>query len=278
MIDHHMPDEIYHARPELSSTGARSLLPEFKGSPAKYIWEKQHPRTSRSFDIGHAVHAKVLGTGLQAIAYPEDLLATNGAASTKAAKDWAAEQRENGFVPMKSVEVNVINRITESVLAEREARKILEMPHRETSIFARSPEGVDCRARFDVYGVDPTTGRTAGADLKTADDITPHGFNRHVVEYGYFVQEAWYRDVHRFETGEELDSFKFIVAETKGPYQVAVYPLDVMYLEIGRKLAREARDTYQRCVETGEWPGIEGELLAPPSWLIYEHEDEMEIA
>jgi len=267
-----MPDEVYHRRPELSSTGARSLLPAFKGSPAKFQWDRMHPRTSNAFDIGHAVHAKVLGTGLQAIAYPEELLASNGAASTKAAKDWAIEQRDNGFVPMKSVEVNVINKITEAVLANKEARQILEMPHRETSIFSKSPEGVPVRARFDVYGDHD------GADLKTAADVTPRGFNKHVVEYGYFMQEAWYRDVHRFETDEELDSFKFIVASTTGPYDVVVYELDVIYRDIGRKLAQEAREVYQRCMETNTWPGIEGELLAPPNWLIYEHEDEMEIA
>ncbi|MEV4777489.1 PD-(D/E)XK nuclease-like domain-containing protein [Microbacterium sp. LWH12-1.2] len=264
-----MPDEIYHARPELSSTGARTLLPEFKGSPAKFIWEKSHPRTSRAFDIGHAVHAKVLGTGLQAVAYPEDLLASNGAASTKLAKDWAQEQRDNGFVPMKSVEVNVINKITEAVLANTDARKVLEQPHRETSIFSTSPEGVPVRARFDIYG------NTAGADLKTTADASPRGFNHHVVEFGYFVQHAWYDDVHFFETGERLDSFSFIAVQTTGPYHVAVYPLDVMYLEIGRKLAREARDVYQRCVETNTWPGIEGELLAPPNWLVYEHEEQV---
>lgn len=271
MIDHHMPDEIYHARPELSSTGARTLLPEFKGSPAKFIWNQSHPRTTKAYDVGHAVHAKVLGTGLQAVAYPDDLLASNGAASTKAAKEWALEQRDNGFVPMKSVEVHIINRISEAVLADRDARKVLEMPHRESSVFARSPEGVPCRARFDIYG------DGSGGDLKTADDISPRGFNKHVVEYGYFVQEAWYRDVHRFETGEELDSFKFVVAETKGPFQVAVFELDVIYRDIGSKLAREARDTYQRCVESGEWPGVEGELLAPPNWLVYQHEEEVVI-
>lgn len=269
MIDHNMPDEVYHRRPELSSTGARSLLPAFKGSPAKYMWDRTHPRTSSAFDIGHAVHAKVLGTGLQAVAYPEELLASNGAASTKAAKDWATEQRDNGFVPMKSVEVAVIGKITEAVLDNPDARKILELPHRETSIFSTSPEGVPVRARFDIYG------DTAAADLKTTTDASPRGFSRHVVEYGYFVQEAWYRDVHKFETGEDLDSFKFIAVETSGPYQVAVHELDVIYRDIGTKLAREARDVWQRCMDTGEWPGIEGELLAPPNWLVYEHEEEV---
>lgn len=271
VIVHDMPDEVYHRRPELSSTGARSLLPEFKGSPAKFMWERTHPRTSQSFDVGHAVHAKVLGTGLQAVAYPEDVLASNGAASTKAAKDWAQEQRDSGFVPMKAVEVVVINKITEAVLANPDARKVLELPHRETSIFSTSPEGVPVRARFDIYG------DTKAADLKTTTDASARGFGKHVIEYGYFVQEAWYRDVHRFETGVELESFKFIAVETSGPYQVAVHELDIMYRDIGTTLARTARDTYQRCVETDTWPGVEGELLAPPTWMVYQHEEEITV-
>lgn len=270
MIDYSMPDEQYHTRPELSSTGARLLLPEFKGSPAKYLWDQSHPRAgTKSFDIGHAVHAKVLGTGLQAVAYPEELLGANGAASTKVAKEWAQEQRDNGFVPMKAVEVRVINKITEAVLANTDARKVLEQPHRETSIFSRSPEGVDVRARFDIYGTQHA------ADLKTTTDASVRGFTKHVLEYGYFVQEAWYRDAHRFETGEELDSFKFVAVETSGPYHVAVHELDDIFRDIGHKLARKARDTYQECVESGVWPGIDGETLTPPTWLLYEHDEGM---
>lgn len=270
MIDYSMPDERYHARPELSSTGARLLLPEFKGSPAKYLWDQSHPRVgTKSFDIGHAVHAKVLGTGLQAVAYPEDVLAKNGAASTAAAKEWAQEQRDNGFVPMKAVEVRVINKITEAVLGNADARKVLEQPHRETSIFSRSPEGVDVRARFDIYG------NTSGADLKTTTDASPRGFLKSVLEYGYYVQSAWYDDVHTFETGEPLESFTFVAVETSGPYQVAVYPLDEIFRDIGHKLARKARDTHQECVASGVWPGIDGETLTPPNWLVYEHEEEV---
>lgn len=266
-----MSDEDYHARSELSSTGARTLLPEFGGSPAKFQWNLTHPRTSKSYDIGHAVHARVLGTGLQAVAYPEELLAANGAASTKAAKDWAAEQRDAGFVPMKAVEVKVVRKITDAVLANEEARRILEQPHRETSVFASSPEGVDVRARFDVYG------ETEAADLKTTTDASARGFLRHVVDYGYFVQEAWYRDVHKFATGNALERFRFIAVETSGPYQVAVHTLDDLFVAIGTDLARIARETYATCRQTGVWPGISGEILGPPNWMLYQHEQEIAV-
>lgn len=272
MIEYDLPDELYHRRPELSSTGARSLLPAFKGSPAKYMWDRTHPPMGkRSYDFGHAIHERVLGVGSEVVEYPLEHQTPSGNPSTKKATvEWEEEQRKNGLVPLAPADARKIKGVIEAVLANPDARKILELPHRETSIFNTSPEGVPVRARFDIYG------DTAAADLKTTTDASPRGFSRHVVEYGYFVQEAWYRDVHKFETGEDLDSFKFLAVETSGPYQVAVHELDVIYRDIGTKLAREARDVWQRCMDTGEWPGIEGELLAPPNWLVYEHEDEME--
>ena len=269
MIDYAMTDEVYHTRPELSSTGARSLLPEFDGSPAKFQWMQGREFNTPAFDIGHAVHAKVLGTGLQAVAYPEELLASNGAASTKAAKEWAEDARANGMVPMKAVEVHVINKIVEAVMSNPDARKVLELPHRETSIFNVSPEGIPVRARFDVYG------NGAAADLKTTLDASPRGFARSVVKYGYYMQEAWYRDVHRWETGLELEKFKFIAVQTTGPYQVAVHELDAEFRQIGFKLAETARETYARCRETGMWPGVPGEILSPPNWLAYEYEEDI---
>ncbi|MEV4773826.1 PD-(D/E)XK nuclease-like domain-containing protein [Microbacterium sp. LWH12-1.2] len=159
-----------------------------------------------------------------------------------------------------------------SVLANTDARKVLEQPHRETSIFSTSPEGVPVRARFDIYG------NTAGADLKTTADASPRGFNHHVVEFGYFVQHAWYDDVHFFETGERLDSFSFIAVQTTGPYHVAVYPLDVMYLEIGRKL----HEKHATCISDASLSretrgrGIEGDTCSHrPNWLVYEHEEQV---
>ena len=51
-----MPEEEYHRRPELSSTGARLLLE----SPAKFAYAQTHPQPHKqAFDVGHAVHARV---------------------------------------------------------------------------------------------------------------------------------------------------------------------------------------------------------------------------
>jgi hypothetical protein len=44
-IVHNLDEAEYHAHPALSSTGARLLLPEYKGSPKKFQYAQTHRRT-----------------------------------------------------------------------------------------------------------------------------------------------------------------------------------------------------------------------------------------
>lgn len=91
---HDISVEEYHAdpcaAPSLSSTLAGLLL---NRSP-RHAWTA-HPRLnpehqskdSKTFDIGRAAHRAVLGKGGDFIAYPDRVLAKNGAASTSEAKE-----------------------------------------------------------------------------------------------------------------------------------------------------------------------------------------------
>lgn len=257
-----MPDSEYHSRPELSSTGARLIL----DSPAKFKYWQGRENNSHAFDVGKAVHARVLGVGAQAVAYPDDVLASNGAASTKAAKEWAEAARADDLIPMKASDMRPIAGMSEALLAHSEARTILEAASgREVSIFA-DVDGVPSRARYDILGEDN------GGDVKTAVDASPDGFNRAVAAHGLHVQEAWYRDVRRAETGTELAGFKFLVVEKTAPYLVGVYDLDIVWRDIGRERAKEAREKWLRATETGVWPGYESQTLSCPQFVFYDHE------
>ena len=80
-----LPDHVYHAdpspRPSLSSTLARVILDQ---SPL-HAWTR-HPRLNpfyesedrKTFDIGRAAHRAVLGAGGDYVAYPPEMLASNG--------------------------------------------------------------------------------------------------------------------------------------------------------------------------------------------------------
>src|ERR1035437_2800138 len=148
-----MPEIEYHAAPGLSSTGMKWLL----RSPKHYRQNMDHRVEKAVFDLGHAVHAKVLGVGLGVTVIPTDLLASNGAASTKAAKDWIALVRAKGEVPIKAEVFAKVDAIAEAVLSNPKAHTLLSLDgDTEVSLFADDPEtGVHMRGRIDNLGTFP---------------------------------------------------------------------------------------------------------------------------
>jgi hypothetical protein len=266
MILEALPDAEYHQRTELSSTGARLLL----DSAARYRYWADHPQPSKpAFDLGTAAHAKILGIGAGVIEFPAEHLTPSGNVSTKAATvEWEQKQRAKGLIPISSSDARRVDAMAEAVLADDRARRVLEtIQGREVTII-HDVDGVPSRARFDLYD-----GVKAG-DLKTTRDASPKAFNRSVGAYGYHIQERFYEDVHTAETGTNLESFTFLVVESSPPHLVGVYDLDWMWDDIAQKRTRHARDLYRSCTEAGEWPGYAPVTLTPPTWAVYENEEE----
>lgn len=268
-----MTDEEYHSDPveggSLSSTGAKALL----RSPAHYKWQQENRVDKATFDIGHAVHSMVLGVGLDIVAIPEEMLASNGAASTKEAKEFIAKSRENGQVPLKADVVAECKALTESVLAHPLARALLESTGKaEQSIFAQDPAtGVWLRARAD-YLNDNMLDHPVIVDLKTSVSADPRDFGRSAADFGYDIQSEWYQHVLGLARGDKNVNFRFIVVEKSAPYLVSVIELDAEYAAIGRVRMRRAIDTFKECVDKNEWPGYPetANLVGPPTWLAYD--------
>jgi hypothetical protein len=273
-IQHNLPEATYHARPELSSTGARLLLPEYKGSPAKFQWAKSHPRTSRAFDVGHATHAKVLGVGASVIAYPAEHLTAGGNVSTKAATvEWEQEQRGYGLTPVSPDDIERVDAMAEAVLSHETARPFFEVAaHREVSVFA-TIDDVPVRARFDALS-DETRNGVYAIDLKTTEDATPDGFTRSVSKWGYDTQQAWYEDVYTASEGHRVDRFILVAIEKTAPFEVTVCELPEMWVAMGRTKAAASRRIFRECTDTGVWPGYDPSVqyLDPPAWAVIDYE------
>lgn len=259
-----MPEATYHARPELSSTGARRIL----DSPARFKYDMTHRTESRAFDLGHVVHSKILGVGSPVVAYPDEHLTPSGNPSTKAeTRKWEAAQRAAGVVPIAQADMDQADRMAEAVLAHKGARAILEKPgHPEVSVFGTDPDtGVECRARFDRLS------DGLGADVKTtAGSASPSGFSRDAAKYGYPVQEAWYAETLAWAAVGELVPVAFVVVEKARPHLVAVHYFDDITRMVARDLAARARTLYAECAATNDWPGYSPEpytTQAPGWWL-----------
>lgn len=260
----------YHADPipggSLSSSIARTLLSQ---SPGHARWQMDNPRESKAFDIGRAAHRSLLGKGDDFAVCPDELLASNGAMSTKAAKEWAEEMRARGITPIKADEAEAVAAMA---AAAREHLSLcgltLDPAHSEVAAFGKVEE-VWCRALID----NAPDGADWLLDAKTTTDASPEACIRSVTAYGYDVQAAHYLETWKAATGEDR-RFLFLFVEKEAPHGCSLVELysdptdPADWMVSAREKTAEARAIWTECRATGHWPmypaGVA--LLGAPAW------------
>lgn len=259
-----LSDDTYHSdpcsAPSLSSTLARKIInqsPLHAWTASARLNPGHVPQIKKTFDLGKAIHRAILGRGGDYVAYPDELLASNGAASTAAAKTWAEEQRAAGRTPLKAEEVDRIGAI-----ADHATRALAEMgitfdPERAEVTAIAEIDGVTCRALIDSAPADP---RIPLRDLKSCEDASPDACIRAVETYGLDVQAAHYLDVWKAATGEDR-RFEFVFVEKTEPFEVCVVRLlddpaaEADWMLSARSKIAEARRIWRECLEANHWPG-----------------------
>lgn len=259
-----MPEDEYFAHPALSASGMKTLL----RSPKHFRFartENQAPKTE--FDVGHAVHARVLGRGMPIVEIPARLLSgVNMAIQSSAAKEWVEKARLDGSVPLKPKDYLKVTKTSDAVLTNVKAQRVLEAaPFREVSLFGQDEAtGVQMRGRLDLLG-------DVLGDLKTAADISTRKITSAVVDLGYDVSAAVYRELVRLVLGYDPGPMHLVFVEKEPPYDVRVVRLAGGWEVTGESKMRGALDLFAWCTEQGKWPGDDedgGEIhdLPVPVW------------
>jgi hypothetical protein len=268
-VVHDLDEKVYHSHPALSySTGKHYLR-----SPAHYLHELNNRKERKEFDFGHAVHGLVLGTGMGIVEIPESVLASNGAVSTTAAKEFIANARADGKVPLKADVFEKVKACANAVLMNTEARGLLEVAGEpEVSLFATDPDtGIEIRGRLD-YLPDARPGeRTKPIDLKTAVNATPRKIVRAIVDFDYDLQAAMYRHLVHLTRGDDVGPMVHIYVETDEPHGVQVIELaDEGWIRGGDLKLQTVLERHAECMESGVWPGYDNGalILAPPIWYL----------
>lgn len=250
--------DIYHRdpapEPSLSSTVAKTLInqsPLHAWTISPRLNPNWEPDNRKAFDIGRAAHRQVLGVGDDFEAIPADLLGANGAASTKAAKEFIEDCRARGVTPLKEAEVDAIHAIAARVKAKLGLLDIhLDPAHSEVAALAQF-DGVWNRCMIDNAPSDP---RQPLYDLKTTVDASPAQVERTIMNYGYQMQAQHYIDIWKATTGEER-SFVFIFVEKEPPFEVTLARIAYGTMVIAKKQIGRARELWRLCLDRGEWPG-----------------------
>jgi hypothetical protein len=281
-----MPHADYLAHPALSASGAKVLTQP--GGPARYQYEREHGRPPRRvFDVGHAVHAEVLGVDpgcdvvlLNANTDPdvEDPVPAPDY-RTKAAQQHRDAIRAAGRVPVLESDVAVARDMAAVLRAHPIASKLLhpDSGRPEVSLFWHDPEhGVDRRCRVDWLRHADAAGRLILVDYKTCADASPRAVAAAAVRYGYHQQGAWYRDLILGLGLATSVPVVLVFQETTPPYLPHVVELDEQLLRMGAERNAHALALFAACTDTDTWPGYSDTsitLLSPPTWALYEHDE-----
>jgi exodeoxyribonuclease VIII len=249
-------NEAYHAQEALSASGAKRIL----RSVAHYLVPTE---TTPAMMLGTAIHTAVLEPDEFVKTYcvkPDDV-----DFRTKEGKDWKAD---NYFKTILTAsQMATCQGIAASCQSNKITAKLLESGKPELSYHVRDPEyDVDLRIRPDFL-----SDRGFILDLKSTQDARADAFSRAIVTYQYDLQAAFYKRVHKIETGDDID-FLFIAAEKDAPYAVATYMLDESFIDRGTKAMHEALKIYADWIHSDKltpspYPEIIAEL-SPPGWAM----------
>ena len=105
-------------------------------------------------------------------------------------------------------------------------------------------------------------------DLKSTTDSSPDGISRHIADYGYHRQAAWYMHALQLE-GLDIHNFIFVFVEKSPPYVTTAVSLSDAAIGAAYDEIKIALDLYERCSESGVWPGYTEQAIKTvdlPTW------------
>ncbi len=294
---HFIPPDEYHARTELSSTGARRLLPP--SCPALFKqWLDEGDEPKKAWDIGTAAHKLVLGVGPDLVPVEGDGKLGPEVWNTAAVKEKVAAVRAAGGVPLKPSEYATVHAMADALRQHPVASALFLQRGTPDLGYARGAgeaevtviwrderTGVDCRALVDYLpwftlrdaAGQPATapaypGRLLIPDYKTTSKefgASPDLVGKAMSERGYYVQMAWYlMGLRAVGYAREDTQPLLVVQETRPPYLVTVAQPDRDAMRLGAIRCRQALDIYAECVASGRWPGYSDDVVLAelPPW------------
>ena len=281
-----MPEDEYHADPvsgwSLSASGAALLLDP--SCPALYLHNRENPKPrTKALDMGVLAHRVVLGAGCQPVLIPDEILATNGAVSTKEARQFVADEEAKGNIPVKSTDWKVVNDMADALQRHPVAGKIFQpgAGDPEVSLFWQDERhGIMRRARLDWLPRQASSrGRIIIADYKTARSAHPAEWRRAGADYGYHRQDANYKaGVRALGIAKDV-AMVYVVQEKAPPYLVSVFEITPDAVDIGAQQMDRASAIFARCLKTGHWPDYTDGRVLPvdlPTFYAISAEAELE--
>jgi len=181
---------------------------------------------------------------------------------TKEGKAWT-EANASKLVMSKDDE-QILSFLTQRMPAE--VSSILGHSAAKAEVTYRTTiDGIECQCRSDLC-IPKFDGRCSVVyDLKTTKNVDDAA--KSVWEYGYHIQDQWYRRVIHAETGH-WPEFVFLFCESKAPYRWRIVTLDdSLKVDADAKIDR-ALAGIAACRKSGDWSDHSPltQVVTAPKW------------
>ena len=202
-----------------------------------------------AMQIGTAIHALALEGRDTLVSCPAEYLASNGAMSTKAAKDWKAQVEADGYTVANAETTERIKRASAAVLAYLASQQIdPEKGIVERPIYWERSDGIACRALPDLL----VSSRLC-IDLKTTSDLSDRAISSACFgDFSYWLQVVHYLEGIKETYGYDAN-FVFVFVETERPYGVRAYSLSADDHAWAFNKRERLIEDLKRRTELGDW-------------------------
>lgn len=287
-----LTNEEYHGDccdgPSLSASSIKQLISD----PSEY-WlhsplnpNRAPQKVNKAFNVGTAAHTMVLEPDLLAetiAVIPNDMLASNGALSTKAAKAFMAEQTELGRTVIKEDEWKAVCDMADAIRSNSVVMRAMAGTLNEQSLIVKDEEaGIYIKSRPDQM---PQESGRFIVDLKTTDRENIGAWERtSMLDLRYDIQGAMMMWALEKVLGIKAAGVMYVVVCKQPPYRVAVRTLRASsytgraLLDHGWLDIKQGVSTFLECWQTGVWPSPWDTVsdILPPDWYQRQVEKRLE--
>jgi len=261
-------EDVYQSWNALNQSLLKILL---EGRTPKHVqWAATHPGgDTDATRFGTALHVKVLTPHL----WDEKVAVSPKFGRKQADLEAKAQWWEDniGKTVITASQAHQADAMAKSVWEHPAASELLTADGpTEWSGVVRLGE-MPCKLRIDKYPVD----LGVIVDLKSTQDAALPSFEKSVLNFGYYVQAAWYCHMLE-ELGYPARAFVLICAEKDAPYLCAVRNIRPEIIRYAWELIQPAVEQMQECFRKDEWPGYPDEIedVDLPPWemrKVWEH-------
>lgn len=177
-------------------------------------------------------------------------------------KDWREEMESRGLKVVKSNEIDEVRSAEKIFLENPFCADLLAASDKQVMVVGEYHDHktgivVPVKSLLDFAPRKDSQFKNVLGDLKTTESAKPSKFEWSIFNYGYDAQAYLNMELFNQATGEERDTWQFLIQENTAPFHCPERQpwLTADFLQIGMMKVLNALEYYSWCIANDSWPG-----------------------